>query len=67
MSLHGLPAWIRAKRRGLTHPQADQGIMISKRLKELLDVTNSKPVETASTQPQSEDDQNKTNRDKFGT
>ena len=42
-------------------------MVISKRLKELLDVENPKAIETDSTQPEIEDDQDPMNRDKFGT
>ena len=67
MSLHGLLAWIRARRGSSTKPPAEPGVVISKRLKELLDVENPKPIETDSTQPEIEDDQDPMNRDKFGT
>jgi hypothetical protein len=67
MSLHRLLEWIRAKRRGSTQPQDEPGVVISTRLKELLPVKNLKPIETASTQPESEDDKDQMNCDKFGT
>jgi len=64
MSLRRLLAWIGTKRRGSTQPQDEPGVVISTRLKELLQVENPKPVETAT---HSEDDENQMNRDKFGT
>jgi hypothetical protein len=67
MFLHRLLAWIRTKRRGSSSPQDEQGVMISTRLRELLQFKKFKPVETASTQPDSDGDQNQVNRDKFGT
>jgi hypothetical protein len=41
--------------------------MITARLRELRDVTKCNPSETDPTQAQNEDDQDKKNRDKFGT
>ena len=67
MSLYRLLAWIRAKRRGSPHPQDEAGVVISTRLKELLQVKDPKSVETASTQTHSEDNQGEVNRDRFGT
>ena len=67
MLLQRLLAWIRMKRRGSPQSQDDSGVVISTRLKELLQVKSPKPVETASTELPSEDDENQTNRDKFGT
>ena len=67
MSLQRLLAWIRTKRRGSPQSQDDSGVVISTRLKELLQVKNPKLVETDSTESHSEDDQNHLNRDKFGT
>jgi hypothetical protein len=67
MLLQRLLAWIRTKRRGSTQPQDEPGVVISTRLKELLQVKNPKPVETTSTESPDEDDQNQLNRDKFGT
>jgi hypothetical protein len=67
MFLQRLLAWIRMKRRGSTQSQDDPGVVISTRLKELLQVKNPKPVETTSTESPNEDDQNQLNRDKFGT
>jgi hypothetical protein len=64
MSLRRLLAWIGTKRRGSTQPQDEPGVVISTRLKELLQVKSPKPVET--TEPR-EDDKNQMNRDKFGT
>ena len=50
MSLQRLLAWIRTKRRGSTQSQDDPGVVISTRLKELLQVKNPEPVETTSTE-----------------
>ena len=55
------------KRRGSTQSQDDPGVLISTRLKELLQVKHPEPVETTSTESPNEDDQNQLNRDKFGT
>jgi len=57
MSLQRLLAWIRTKRRGSTQSQDDLGVVISARLKELLQVKNPEPVETTSTESPNEDDQ----------
>ena len=67
MSLQRLLAWIRTKRRGSPQSQDDTGVVISTRLKELLQVKNPHPVEATSTESPNEDDQNRLNRDKFGT
>jgi len=67
MSLRRLLAWIGTKRHGSTQPQDEPGVVISTRLKELLQVESPKPVETATLEPHSEDDENQMNRDKFGT
>ena len=67
MSLRRLFAWIRTKRRGSTPPQDELGVMISTRLKELLQFESPVPAETATLEPHSEDDENQTNRDRFGT
>ena len=67
MLLQRLLAWIRMKRRGSTQSQDDPGVVISTRLKELLQVKSPKPAETASPEPPIEDDENQMNRDKFGT
>lgn len=67
MSLHQFLAWIRAKRHNLTPIQLEEGIIISTRLKELGNLTNCNPNEKGSTRTQREDDQDKKNRDKFGT
>jgi hypothetical protein len=67
MLLQRLLAWVRIKRRGSTQSQDEPGIVISTRLKELLQVKNPEPVETTSTKSPNEDDQNQLNRDKFGT
>jgi len=66
MSLHQFLAWIRAKRRSSTLIQ-EEGVIISTRLKELGNLAKCDPNEKGSTQTQSEDDQDKKNRDKFGT
>ena len=52
MSLQRLLAWIRTKRRGSTQSQDDPGVVISTRLKELLQVKNPKLVETIPRSPQ---------------
>jgi len=67
MSLHQFLAWIRAKRRSSTPIQLEEGVIISTRLKELGNLANCDPNEKGSTPTQSEDDQDKKNRDKFGT
>ena len=67
MFLQRLLAWMRMKRRGSTQSQDDPGVVISTRLRELLQVKNPEPVETTSTESPNEDDQNQLNRDKFGT
>ena len=67
MSLRRLLAWIGTKRRGSTTPQDEPGVVISTRLKELLQVESPKPVGTATLESPSEDDENQMNRDKFGT
>ena len=67
MSLRRLLAWIGTKRRGSTQPQDEPGVVISTRLKELLQIKDPKPVETTSTESSNEDDENQLNRDKFGT
>jgi len=54
MSLYGLLAWIRAKRRDSTHPQDEPGVVISTRLKELFQVKDRKSAGAASTQPEIE-------------
>jgi hypothetical protein len=67
MFLRRLLAWIRMERRGSTQSQDDPGVVISTRLKELLQVKHPEPVETTSTESPNEDEQNQLNRDKFGT
>jgi hypothetical protein len=67
MFLQRLLAWIRMKRRGSTQYQDETGVVISTRLKELLQVKNPEPVETTSTESPSEGDENQLNREKFGT
>jgi ABC-type lipoprotein release transport system permease subunit len=67
MSLQRLRAWIKKKRRGSTQSQDESGVVISKRLKELLQVKNPEPVETTSPESSNEDDQTQLNREKFGT
>jgi len=67
MSLQRLLTWIRTKRRGSTLPEDEPGVVISTRLKELLQIKGPKPVETTSTESPNEDDENQLNRDKFGT
>jgi hypothetical protein len=67
MFLHRLLSWI--KTRGNVSPQLqdEPGVVLSKRLKELLPVERPKPVETPFTAPQSEEEENRTNCEKFGT
>ena len=67
MSLQRLLAWIRTKRRGSTQPQDDPGVVISTRLKELLQVKRPGQGETISAGTPSEDHQTQLKRDKFGT
>jgi len=67
MSLQRLRAWIKKKSRGSTQSQDESGVVISKRLKELLQVKNPEPVETTSAESSNEDDQTQLNREKFGT
>ena len=67
MSLQRLLAWIKKKRRGSTQSQDESGVVISTRLKELLQVKNLEPVETTFTESSNEDDQTQLNREKFGT
>jgi hypothetical protein len=65
MLLHRLLSWIRG--RGSTLSPDEPGAVISTRLKELLPVKNPSTVETARPDPQSEEDENRTKREKFGT
>jgi len=67
MSLQRLVAWIRTKRRSWTQSQAEPGVVISTRLKELLQVRNPEPVETTSKKSLNKDDQDQLKRHKFGT
>jgi len=67
MSVHRFLEWIRAKRPSSSEPQSKEGVMITTRLRELRDVTKCNPSEKDPTQAQNEDDQDKKNRDKFGT
>ena len=67
MYLQRLRAWMRMKRRRSTPSQDDTGVVISARLKELLQVKNPQPFETTSTESPNEDGQDQLNRDKFGT
>jgi hypothetical protein len=67
MLVHRFLAWLRAKRRSSSEPQLTEGVIITARLRELRDVTKCNPSETDPTQAQNEDDQDKKNRDKFGT
>jgi hypothetical protein len=55
MSLNQLFASIRANRRRQRDAE-EEGVAILKRLQELLDVTEPRPVETPSTQAQTEND-----------
>jgi len=67
MSLQRLLAWIKTKRRGSTQSQDDSGVVISTRLKELLQVKNPEPDKTTSTESSNEDQETQLNREKFGT
>ena len=67
MFLHGLLSWIRRKSRGSTLPQDEPGVVISRRLKELVPLERPKPVETALTDPQSEEDESRDEPREFGT
>ncbi len=67
MFLQRLLAWIRTKRRGSTQSQDDSGVVISTRLKELLQVKNPEPDKTTSTESSNEDQETQLNREKFGT
>ncbi len=67
MSLQRLLAWIRTKRRGSTQSQDESGVVISARLRELLQVKDPGPVKTISTEFPIDDDQDRLNRGKFGT
>jgi len=68
MSLRRLLAWIRAKRRDWTQPEGEEeGVVISRRLQELLDVTEPKPVDTASTPNQKQDDKDQRSSRRLGT
>jgi hypothetical protein len=68
MSLQRLLAWIRRKHVGSSQPRDEAGIVISTRLKELLQDKTPDPIKTTSTEsPNNEDDQKQLNRDKFGT
>jgi hypothetical protein len=66
MSLHFFFEWIKAMRRDSSQGDKEGGALISRRLKELLEVPPIRPVERPSAQSQCEED-NPTNRDKFGT
>jgi hypothetical protein len=65
MSLHRLLAWIRTTRRDSTQLGAEEGLMISARLRDLSAGTNFQPAETAPTTEENERAQK--NRDKSGT
>jgi hypothetical protein len=68
MSLRRLLTWIKAKRRGWTRPVGDEeGVVISRRLQELLDVTRPKQVDAASTPNQKQDDKDQRSSGRFGT
>jgi hypothetical protein len=67
MSFHSFFAWIRATCRGSTPLEVEEGVVISTRLRELRSVTKCNPSEKSPTQAQDEDDEDKKNRDKFGT
>jgi hypothetical protein len=63
MSLHRLFAWIIEKRHGSNQLYEDQqGVLLSRRLQELLDVTKPEPMDTASTPLEKQDDRGQKNR-----
>jgi hypothetical protein len=63
MSLRRLFAWIIAKHRGSNHLYEDQeGVLLSRRLQELLNVTKPEPMDTASAPTQKQDDRDQKNR-----
>jgi len=66
MSLYSWVSWIKKKHRVSTQLD-DTGVVISTRLKELLQVKDHHPTEATSTDLPNEGDQNQLNRDKFGT
>src|ERR1700758_1088919 len=67
MFMHRLLSWIRTTGNVSPEPQDEPGIIISRRLKELVPVERPKPVETVLTESPSEEEENRTNREKFGT
>lgn len=67
MLLHRLFSLIRSIGRGWTLPPNEPGVVISSRLKALLPVKNPKTVETTGPDPQGKEDENRINREKFGT
>jgi hypothetical protein len=67
MLLHRLLSWTRSKGRGLPLPQIEPGVVISKRLKELLPVESPTIGGTTSMESHNADDEREMNREKFGT
>jgi len=68
MSLHWLFAWIMKKRRGSSQFYEDQeGILLSRRLQELLDVTKPQPMDTDSMPTQKQDDRGQRNPGRLET
>ena len=64
MSLHRLLAWMRMTRRDFTQLEAEEGLTISARLRDLLPGTDFQPADTAPTME--ENDRAHKNRDKSG-
>jgi hypothetical protein len=58
MCLHRLFLWIRTKHRGPVQNQEELGIVISKRLRELLPENSNELVETTSTESNTKDENN---------
>lgn len=67
MFLRGLLASIRERRRRATREQTEKGAEILRRLQELADVKNPKPVETHYSKAPSENDPSHAYHEKTGT
>jgi hypothetical protein len=68
MSLRRLFAWIIEKRRGSNQLYKDhEGVLLSGRLQELLDVTKPQTIETDSTPTQKQDDKDQRNLGRLET
>jgi hypothetical protein len=65
MSLYSFVVWIRMKCSQSNQPSLEEGIVISTRLRELLDFKNSQ-FETLTTEPQTKAD-DRPDRDELGT